>query len=84
MNTMGWRFFVGFTQLVSASSTAARKMPITFPAVKEGAARLRFFLSASHTEEQIRKTIDTVVEEIPVAREIVEKFRREHQDEQNA
>ena len=51
-------------------------MPIT--------ARLRFFLSASHTEEQIRKTIDTVVEEIPVAREIVEKFRREHQDEQNA
>ena len=30
------------------------------------------------------KTIDTVVEEIPVAREIVEKFRREHQDEQNA
>ena len=59
-------------------------MPITFPAVKEGAARLRFFLSASHTEEQIRKTIDTVVEEIPVAREIVEKFRREHQDEQNA
>lgn len=59
-------------------------MPITFPAVKEGAARLRFFLSASHTEEQIRKTIDTVVEEIPVAREIVEKFRREHQDDQNA
>ena len=59
-------------------------MPITFPAVKEGAARLRFFLSASHTEEQIRKTIDTVVEEIPVAQEIVEKFRREHQDEQNA
>ena len=30
------------------------------------------------------KTIDTVVEEIPVAREIVEKLRREHQDEQNA
>lgn len=59
-------------------------MPITFPAVKEGAARLRFFLSASHTEEQIRKTIDTVVEEILVAREIVEKFRREHQDDQNA
>ena len=52
--------------------------------MKEGAPRLRFFLSASHTEEQIRKTIDTVVEEIPVAREIVEKFRREHQDEQNA
>ena len=59
-------------------------LPITFPAVNEGAARLRFFLSASHTEEQTRKTIDTVVEEIPVAREIVEKFRREHQDEQNA
>ena len=27
MNTMGWRFFVGFTQLVSASSTAARIRP---------------------------------------------------------
>lgn len=27
--------------------------PITYPAVEEGAARLRFFLSSSHTEEQV-------------------------------
>lgn len=56
-------------------------MPITFPAVKEGEARLRFFLSASHTEEQIRKTLDAVEEELPRAREIVETFKREHNEE---
>lgn len=43
-------------------------MPITFPAVKEGQARLRFFLSAAHTEEQVRRVIDMVVEEIPNAK----------------
>lgn len=51
-------------------------MPISFPAVKEGQARLRFFISASHTEEQVRKTIDAVVEELPRARELVENFQK--------
>lgn len=55
-------------------------MPITFPAVKEGQARLRFFLSASHTEDLIRRTLDAVVEELPRAQEIVDNYRREHQD----
>lgn len=32
--------------------------PIIYPAVEEKAARLRFFISSSHTEEQIRYTID--------------------------
>lgn len=40
-------------------------MPVSFPAVKEGQARLRFFLSAAHTEEDIRTAIDIVAEEIP-------------------
>ena len=37
-------------------------MPILYPVVEEGAARLRFFLSAAHTEDQIRKTLDMVAE----------------------
>jgi 7-keto-8-aminopelargonate synthetase-like enzyme len=38
--------------------------PILYPAVEEKLARLRFFLTCSHTEEQIRLTIDTVAEEL--------------------
>lgn len=56
-------------------------MPISFPAVKEGAARLRFFMSAAHTEEQVRAAIDAIIEELPKAKAIVEKFRAEHQQE---
>ncbi|MDO5536524.1 MAG: aminotransferase class I/II-fold pyridoxal phosphate-dependent enzyme [Desulfovibrionaceae bacterium] len=53
-------------------------MPITFPAVKEGEARLRFFLSASQTEENVRKTIDALVEEMPKAQAIVDEYRAAH------
>lgn len=56
-------------------------MPVSFPAVREGAARLRFFISASHTEELVRKTLDAVVEELPHAREIVENFKKNHSEE---
>ena len=38
--------------------------PILHPAVEEEAARLRFFLTALHTEEQIRYTIDAMCEEL--------------------
>lgn len=38
--------------------------PIIYPAVDERAARLRFFMSAEHTEEQIRFTVDTVATEL--------------------
>lgn len=34
--------------------------PIIYPAVEEKAARLRFFLSSAHTEEQIKKVIETI------------------------
>ncbi len=48
-------------------------MPITFPAVKEGTARLRFFLSAAHSEEDIRTALDITLEEIPTAKALAEK-----------
>src|SRR5271157_2477961 len=37
--------------------------PILYPAVPERAARLRFFLTAAHTEEQIRNTVRILIEE---------------------
>jgi 8-amino-7-oxononanoate synthase len=37
-------------------------MPIIHPAVPEKSARLRFFMSCSHTEEQITSTIQTMAE----------------------
>ncbi len=36
--------------------------PILHPAVEEAAARLRFFVTSAHSEEQIRRTIDLLVE----------------------
>lgn len=38
--------------------------PILHPAVEESAARLRFFVTAKHTEQQIRTTVDAVTEEL--------------------
>jgi 8-amino-7-oxononanoate synthase len=37
--------------------------PILYPAVPEGAARLRFFLTAEHTEEQVRQAVAILREE---------------------
>ena len=37
--------------------------PILYPAVPERAARLRFFVTASHTEEQIRDSVNILLEE---------------------
>lgn len=36
--------------------------PITYPAVSEGEARLRFFLCADHTEDQLRLTVDALAQ----------------------
>lgn len=38
--------------------------PILYPAVEEEKARLRFFITTNHTEEQIRYTVDCVAEEL--------------------
>lgn len=52
-------------------------MPIIYPVVEEGAARLRFFLSASHTIDEIHSAIDLVVEELPFAKADVEAITEE-------
>jgi 8-amino-7-oxononanoate synthase len=38
--------------------------PILHPAVEESAARLRFFISSTHSEDQIRQTVAAVAEEL--------------------
>ena len=38
--------------------------PIIYPAVEERGARLRFFLSSTHTEKQITDTISILIEEL--------------------
>ncbi len=38
--------------------------PIIHPAVEERAARLRFFICCSHTEEQIRRTVELTAREL--------------------
>jgi 7-keto-8-aminopelargonate synthetase-like enzyme len=38
--------------------------PILYPAVEERAARLRFFITSLHTEDQIRYTVEAVAEEL--------------------
>jgi 8-amino-7-oxononanoate synthase len=46
---------------------AARRInvqPIVHPAVEENAARLRFFISATHTEDEIRHTVEVLAEEL--------------------
>lgn len=60
---------IGIVPVITGSSVAAARLaaaafeggvnvqPILFPAVPEGAARLRFFLSAEHTAAEIDRTI---------------------------
>lgn len=43
-------------------------MPLAHPAVEENAARLRFFLSAAHTEADITNALDLVAQTLPLAR----------------
>ena len=38
--------------------------PIVYPAVDDDASRLRFFLSAVHTEENLRQTVEILAEEL--------------------
>jgi 8-amino-7-oxononanoate synthase len=52
------RVALGLSQALLAEGILAA--PIIHPAVPESAARVRFFLSAAHTTEQVDDTIDTV------------------------
>lgn len=49
-------------------------MPIIFPVVEEGAARLRFFLSAVHEENQVGRVLDILCEELDMARDAAESI----------
>lgn len=43
--------------------------PIVYPAVEDDAARLRFFLSATHTEDEVRLAVEATAEELARIRE---------------
>ncbi|HTL10901.1 MAG TPA: aminotransferase class I/II-fold pyridoxal phosphate-dependent enzyme [Bdellovibrionota bacterium] len=63
------------------SDALARKginvQPILYPAVPEEAARLRFFVTSAHTEEQIRQTVATTAAELARLKPEREKELRE-------
>jgi 8-amino-7-oxononanoate synthase len=48
--------------------------PILYPAVEESAARLRFFLCSTHTDEQLNQTADILKEELT-------RLQREHEND---
>jgi 7-keto-8-aminopelargonate synthetase-like enzyme len=43
---------------------AINVQPILYPAVEEHLARLRFFITARHSEEQLRHTAEVLAEEL--------------------
>jgi len=53
------------TASVMLSAQGINANPILYPAVPEGEARIRFFLSSEHTIEQLEHTIDTLAELAP-------------------
>ncbi len=44
-------------------------LPIIFPAVPEKSARIRFFITSDHTEEQIKRAVETTAAELDAMRE---------------
>ena len=44
--------------------------PILYPAVPERAARLRFFISSTHTEAQLRQTVEIMTEAVARVRKM--------------
>ncbi len=47
-------------------------LPIFYPAVEKNSARLRFFITCTHTEEQINHTADVIIEALVKNQEICE------------
>jgi 8-amino-7-oxononanoate synthase len=62
--------------------------PILYPAVEEDAARLRFFVTAAHTKEQVRTTVEAVAEELaaidPAHFDAAARADKSHTARQNA
>jgi 7-keto-8-aminopelargonate synthetase-like enzyme len=46
------------------SDRGINAMPVTYRAVEESAARLRFFITSNHTEQQVRDAVAAVREEL--------------------
>ena len=51
-------------------------LPVIYPGVEEGKARLRFFISAMHTEDDIKKAVDAAAELLPAARKKATEYAR--------
>ncbi|MBQ7738728.1 MAG: aminotransferase class I/II-fold pyridoxal phosphate-dependent enzyme [Desulfovibrionaceae bacterium] len=49
-------------------------LPIIYPGVEEGKARLRFFISALHTKEQLTHAFETTAQIVPKARQLAAQF----------
>jgi 8-amino-7-oxononanoate synthase len=72
---VGGSFGAAIVPIITCSSIAAGRLaqalfrrginvqPILYPAVSERAARLRFFLTANHSEEQVREAAAILIEE---------------------
>lgn len=70
---------VGNSLLAGLLSTSMHKrkvnvLPIIYPAVEDSAARLRFFLSHSHSKEQIAHALSVVAEELPKVKKLATSF----------
>ncbi len=49
-------------------SAGINVLPVVYPVVPEGAARLRFFLNARHSEEQVEYALKIIAEKLPEIR----------------
>jgi 8-amino-7-oxononanoate synthase len=67
---------VGLSQALHAAGISAH--PIIYPAVKNRAARVRFFIAADHSEQQVRHVVLTVAREW---RQLIQPARARARDE---
>ncbi|MBQ3681546.1 MAG: aminotransferase class I/II-fold pyridoxal phosphate-dependent enzyme [Succinimonas sp.] len=51
-------------------------LPVIYPGVEEGKARLRFFISAMHAPEDIRIAVSQAAEALPIAREKARSYAK--------
>ena len=56
--------------------TGILALPVIYPGVEEGKARLRFFISAMHTDDDLATAVDAAVELLPIARQKAASYAR--------